>query len=245
MWLSVGGIPRTDHDSSNTQPQATMMQTTHAAKLRASALPTRERIIHAARKLFISKGFHAATTAELAAASGVNISLIYRHFASKDDIVFTIAEQKVHEHILRRNAIFDAVKRSELSVFEALKAFAHERLADSEGSLFFEMLAESYRNQLVAERMRTLTEMYRESIRYLAALARPDAPPGKLDVYADLMTACFTGIGYRPAIGIADAEEASHEIACLLMTALGLAEPAQTKVTSRNVLRSAARQKSR
>ena len=211
-----------------------MMQTTNASKLRANARPTRERIIHAARKLFISKGFHAATTAELAAESGVNVSLIYRHFASKDDIVFTVAEQQVHEHILRRNVIFDAVKRNELSVFDAIKAFAHERLADSEGSLFFEVLAESYRNRLVAERMRTLTEMYRESIRDLAVLARPDASPGKIDAYADLMTACFTGIGYRPAVGIADAERASYEIACLLMTAMGLPEPPQPKVTSRS-----------
>ena len=211
-----------------------MTQTTNASKLRAKARPTRERIIDAARKLFISKGFHAATTAELAAESGVNVSLIYRHFASKDDIVFTVAEQQVHEHILRRNVIFDAVKRNELSVFDAIKAFAHERLADSEGSLFFEVLAESYRNRLVAERMRTLTEMYRESIRDLAVLARPDASPGKIDAYADLMTACFTGIGYRPAVGIADAERASYEIACLLMTAMGLPEPPQPKVTSRS-----------
>jgi TetR/AcrR family transcriptional regulator, repressor for uid operon len=222
-----------------------MMQTTHVSKIRADALPTRERIIQAARKLFISKGFHAATTAELAAESGVNISLIYRHFASKDDIVFTIAEQNVQDHILRTNAIFDAVKRSELSVFDAIKAFAHERLADSEGSLFFEVLAESYRNRLVAERMRTLTEMYRESIRYLAVLARPDAPPGKLDAYADLMTACFTGIGYRPAIGIADAEKASYEIACLLMTALGLPEPPQSKVSSGSAPRSSSKRRSR
>jgi AcrR family transcriptional regulator len=222
-----------------------MTQTTNASKLRAKARPTRERIIRAARKLFISKGFHAATTAELAAESGVNISLIYRHFASKDDIVFTIAEQNVQEHIQRRDVIFDAVKRGELSVFDAIKAFAHERLADSEGSLFFEVLAESYRNRIVAERMRTLTEMYRESIRYLAVLARPDAPPGRIDAYADLMTACFTGLGYRPAVGISDAEKASYEIACLLMTALGLPEPLQPKVTSRNALRSSPKQRSR
>lgn len=222
-----------------------MMQTTSASKLRAHSRPTRERIIRAARKLFISKGFHAATTAELAAESGVNISLIYRHFASKDDIVFTIAEQNVHEHIQRRDVIFDAVKRGELTVFDAIKAFAHERLADPEGSLFFEVLAESYRNRLVAERMRTLTQMYRESMRYLAVLARPDAPPARIDAYADLMTACFTGIGYRPAIGIADAAKASYEIACLLMTALGLPEPLQPKVTSRNALRSSRKHRSR
>ena len=200
------------------------MQATNTPKKHVKAQPTRERIIDAARKLFDSKGFHAATTAELAAEAGVNIGLIYRHFESKDDIVLTIGERMVGEHIARRNTIFDGMQRGELSVFDAIKAFAYERLADSEGSLFFEVLAESFRNRLVAERMRTLIATYHEGIRYLAVLARPDAPPKKLDAYADLMIACFTGLGYRPAIGIAEnAEETSYEIACLLMT-VGLPE---------------------
>ena len=201
------------------------MQTTTARKATAKVPPTREKIIDAARKLFGIKGFHAATTAELAAEAGVNIGLIYRHFESKDDIVLTIGERMLDEHIERRNTIFDAMKHGEFSVFDAIKAFAYERLADSEGSLFFEVLAESFRNRHVAERMRTLTAIYHEGIRQLAVLARPDAPPKKLDAYADLMIACFTGLGYRPAIGIAEnAEETSYEIACLLMT-IGLPEP--------------------
>ena len=189
----------------------------------------RTQILKVADRLFYEQGIRAIGVNAIAAEAGISKKTLYQHFASKDDIVFTVAEQQVHEHILRRNVIFDAVKRGELSVFEAIKAFAHERLADSEGSLFFEVLAESYRNRLVAERMRTLTEMYRESIRDLAVLARPDAPSGKIDAYADLMTACFTGIGYRPAVGIKDADKASYEIACLLMTALGLPEPGESQ----------------
>ena len=201
------------------------MQTTNTLKKGANVQPTRERIIEAARRLFGAKGFHAATTAELAAEAGVNIALIYRHFESKDEIVLTIGERMLNEHIARKHAIFDAMKRGDLSVFDAIKAFAYERLADSEGSLFFEVLAESFRNRLVAERMRTLMATYHEGIRQLAVLARPDAPPKKLDAYADLMIACFTGLGYRPAIGMAEnAEETSYEIAYLLMT-VGLPEP--------------------
>ena len=228
------------------------MQTTNILKKNANAQPTRERIIEAARKLFDSKGFHEATTAELAAEAGVNIGLIYRHFESKDDIVLTIGERKTEEHIAWKNATFDAVKRGELSVFDAIKAFAYERLADSEGGLFFEVLAESFRNRLVAERMRTLMATYHEGIRQLAALVRPDAPPKKLDAYADLMIACFTGLGYRTAIyrtaiGIAEnAEETSYEIARLLMT-VGLPESQlpepQPKVSSRGAPRSSPKRK--
>ena len=215
------------------------MQTANAPKKHSKAQSTRERIINAARKLVDLKGFHAMTTAELAAEAGVNIALIYRHFSSKEDIVLTIAEQDFEMHIAQRTAIFDAVKRGELSVFDAIKSFAYTRLTHHEVGLFFEILAESCRNRPVAERFGAMTEMYRDGIRYLAVLARPDAPAKKLDTYVDLMIACFIGLGYRPAIGIADnPEETSYEVANLLMTALGLAEQPQRKATSRRAPRS-------
>lgn len=221
------------------------MQTTNASKMRTSTQSTRERILYAARKLFMSKGFHAATTAELATMSGVSIGLIYRHFTSKDDIVLAVGELQLEEHNVRVKAIFDGVKRGDLSIFDAIKAFAFERLADLEGSIFFEVLAESYRNRLIAERMRDLMETYRESIRYLTVLARPNASPDELDSYVDLATACFTGIGYRPAVGIVDAEKTSYEIARLLMLVFSLPEPPQPEVISKTEQRSLPRHKSK
>jgi TetR/AcrR family transcriptional repressor of uid operon len=198
------------------------MQTTEAPKKNAKAQPTRERILDAAHKLFNSKGFHAMTTAELAAEAGVNIALIYRHFSSKDDIVLTVVEQKVNADIAERDAIYDAVRQGELSLFDAIKTVAYRRLTDADIGLFFEILAESCRNPVMAERMGILAAKYRETIRHIASLVRPDAPPDKLEVYIDVMIACIIGLGYRPAIGMADAEETSSEIARLFVTTLGV-----------------------
>jgi TetR/AcrR family transcriptional regulator, repressor for uid operon len=198
------------------------MQTTEAPKKNAKAQPTRERILDAAHKLFNSKGFHAMTTAELAAEAGVNIGLIYRHFSSKDDIVLTVVERKVNADIAERDAIYDAVQQGALSLFDAIKTVAYKRLTDPDIGLFFEILAESCRNPIMAERMGILTAKYRETIRHIASLVRPDASPGKLEVCIDVMIACIIGLGYRPAIGIADAEETSSEIARLFVTTLGV-----------------------
>jgi AcrR family transcriptional regulator len=162
------------------------------------------------------------TTAELAAEAGVNIALIYRHFSSKDDIVLNVVEQKVNADIAERDAIYDAVQQGKLSLFDAIKTVAYKRLTDADIGLFFEILAESCRNPVMAERMGILTAKYRETIRHIASLVRPDAPPDKLEVYIDVMIACIIGLGYRPAIGIADAEETSAEIARLFVTTLGV-----------------------
>ena len=215
------------------------MQTTNASKKSANAQSTREKIIDAARKLVNSKGFHAMRTAELAVEAGINNALIYRHFRSKDDIILVVAEQFTDAQIRQRRAILEAATRGELSVFDAIKDLAYKRLVNSELGLFFEILAESCRNPVMAECMRIVTGEYRETIRQIATLARPDASPDELDVYVDLMMACFLGLGYRPAIGIADdAEKTSSKIAHVLMKTLGVAEPPQRKAKSSSASRS-------
>ena len=186
----------------------------------------RDRIVNAARKLFGSKGFHATTTAELATEAAVSVGQIYRHFESKDDIVVAVAEHNARSGLAGFHAIFDAVERGELSTFEGIKTIAATRLGDPEGGLFFEIVAESCRNPSAAECLRTLTKFYRDGIRRLAALARPDGPSDELDAYVDLMQACFIGLFFHPAIGtVDDLEKTSQNIARLLTRALGLPEP--------------------
>ena len=127
------------------------MQTTNALKKSGSAQSTREKIIVAARKLVNSKGFHAMTTAELAVEAGINNALIYRHFRSKDDIILVVAEQFTDAQIQQRKELLEAATRGELSVFAAIKDLAYKRLINSELGLFFEILAESCRNAVMAE----------------------------------------------------------------------------------------------
>src|SRR3546814_8527517 len=90
---------------------------------------------------------------------------------------------------------------------------------------FYEILAEAVRMPLVAERFEAQTAFYREGIRRLAALARPDVSSAELEAYSDIMMACFIGLGHRTAVSPpVDAEATSHNTACLMMRALGLAE---------------------
>src|SRR3546814_2491549 len=87
------------------------------------------------------------------------------------------------------------------------------------------MLAEACRNPTFAERFETQTAFYRDGIRRLAALARPDVPAAELEAYGDVMMACFIGLGHRTAMSPpVDPEATSHSTACLMMRALGLAE---------------------
>ncbi|NRB09705.1 MAG: TetR/AcrR family transcriptional regulator [Richelia sp.] len=60
-----------------------------------SSLPsetqTRDRILHAARKLFASQGFDGTTTRDLAKAANVAEGTIFRHFSNKKAILVEVA----------------------------------------------------------------------------------------------------------------------------------------------------------
>jgi AcrR family transcriptional regulator len=48
---------------------------------------TRQAILRAARDVFVAKGFHEATTHDVARAAGLSVGSIYTYFASKDELV--------------------------------------------------------------------------------------------------------------------------------------------------------------
>ncbi|HXY95051.1 MAG TPA: helix-turn-helix domain-containing protein [Acidimicrobiia bacterium] len=54
---------------------------------RASAVPTRERIVEAALRLFAERGTTAVSMRELADAAGVTVPGLYYHFASKAELI--------------------------------------------------------------------------------------------------------------------------------------------------------------
>jgi len=199
---------------------------TQAAKNTVKKKSSRERIIEAARNLFGSKGFHATTTAELTAEAKVSIAQVYRLFESKHDIVIAIVEQRMNANLAEIHDIFESVKRGEVSAADAIKALIAYSLNDPESGLVFEILAESYRNPSVAERLATLVTFHRDGIRRLATLANPDSSPSQLDAYVTLVSACLTGLFYHRPVTKAKSDEMNHNVTCLMLRALGLEDQA-------------------
>ena len=56
-------------------------------------------ILAEAEKIFSSKGYRETTIAEIAAAVGIRDSVIYRHYKGKEDILFSIAEERLKESL--------------------------------------------------------------------------------------------------------------------------------------------------
>ena len=64
---------------------------------RMSAEERRKQLIEVAMRLFSQKGFTGTTTKEIALAANVNEAIIFRHFATKDDLYAAILDHKANE----------------------------------------------------------------------------------------------------------------------------------------------------
>ena len=83
---------------------------------------TEERIIAAARKVFLSKGLAGARMQDIADEAGINKALLHYYFRSKEklfDMIFMEAAQKLFPKI---NFIFE----SNMPLFEKIELFADE-----------------------------------------------------------------------------------------------------------------------
>ncbi len=70
---------------------------TKAAPAGTGAASTQRRILDAATVLFYEKGYHASTMREVAAAVGIKAGSLYNHYASKEELLFRIAEGVMQE----------------------------------------------------------------------------------------------------------------------------------------------------
>ena len=86
----------------------------------------RAQIINVSKQLFSKKGFNGTTTKEIAMASGISEAMIFRHFASKQELYSAIIDQRIREvgDLLPDNAIKE--KNDEL-VFSSVARLVLEK----------------------------------------------------------------------------------------------------------------------
>lgn len=188
---------------------------------KSKKVPPKERIFKAARELFALKGFHAASTAEIATNANVSIGHMYRLFVSKYDLVVSITNSELEYRIAKIEEAILAVERRQSTPLECLRAIARHHLRSAGDSLTFEILAEASRNNEVFKKFEGLGRLYRERLRSLAAVIRPDVSEAVLDSRVRFMISCFFGLeSYHFIYHDEGIETISDQIALLLESTL-------------------------
>ncbi len=88
-------------------------------------LSTEERILAAAEKEFMQKGYAGARTNTIAEAAGVTHAMLHYYFRTKDRLFEKIIDQKI---LLLRDIILETVGVPEMGLFEKIEAIIRSHL---------------------------------------------------------------------------------------------------------------------
>jgi AcrR family transcriptional regulator len=137
------------------------MATSAQARRWAKTGATQRRILDAATEVFATRGFTAATMADVVAASGASVGSIYHHFGGKNELFLAIFE------------------RMATAVDERIEAAMRQAAEGADPRRIFELHVRAY-----------LEAMW-ENRRLAGVLTSGDAPPGFEVARRDRMQAAF------------------------------------------------------
>jgi AcrR family transcriptional regulator len=152
-------------------------------------------LLETADRLFAERGFHGTGMAQIAAESGVRIGQIYRDFASKEDIVAALAEQKVSDW-LEEEVLSAAVAAGDLQAIRSwIRRFEGQDDKVDECRLMTEIVAEAGRNARIAAIHRRIDDRVRVSLSLALRTLLPDGTEdGELDLLIEFILAAGIGV---------------------------------------------------
>lgn len=100
-------------------------------------------IIEAATKVFAQKGFHVATLDEVAQEAEFSKGALYLHFSSKEDLLFSIVEHKMHHHTESFLAELNTEHHFKQVLSDMYKRMAELAFGDQD---FFKLVMTQYAN---------------------------------------------------------------------------------------------------
>jgi AcrR family transcriptional regulator len=155
----------------------------------------RSQILAVAVSLFSQRGFRGTTTKEIAHAAGVSEAMVFRHFATKDELYAAILDHKAcsHENFDPAVMAAEAIKRKDdRAVFESLALGAlnhHEKDPEFQRLLLHSALE---KHQL-AEMF--FNEFVRRVYEFLGAYVRERQSDGAfVEIDPAIVVRCFIGM---------------------------------------------------
>ena len=139
-----------------------------------SSLPkTAQKILGAARKLLVERGYEAMTLENVAAEAGVNKASIRYNFGNKSGLVTAVLDSYIHDECVRLVATARDVPRAE--VVDAAVAGMRDMVVQAENfSGYFDILPYAFREPELRDRMLALYKWW--YLQNLAWLGLRDEP---------------------------------------------------------------------
>lgn len=157
-------------------------------RLRMTAEERREAIVRAVIPVFAEKGFHGATTKELAEASNVSEALLYKHFPSKEDLFTAISanhfdDEDAHPEYDALLAMPPSTQRLALSIRYLIRHMADLKQTAMARMVGHSLLGDgAFAKAVFRQTQRSIFEFLTESFEAAAAAGDIDAPTRRPDL---------------------------------------------------------------
>lgn len=158
----------------------------------------RRQILDAAVDCFRRRGFHQTSMQEICAEAGISAGAVYRYFDSKADIIAAIARDRRSD-----TPPYEAANASTVDALCRVAEHFFAKIADGEGPLIAEVLAEAGRDPTLA---RTLADIDAQYVAECAGAIRNGQTAGDIDPGLDptatarTLFAAIEGFGLRAAV---------------------------------------------
>jgi len=143
---------------------------------------TRQDLLNAAEKCFVTRGFHATSVDEVAERAGYTKGAVYSNFGSKEDLFFGVYQRRV-DHVLA-DVVPGLRQAGAVRAFDTLATGTIQRRESDDGwlAVFFEFWAHVLRHPELrarfAESRSRFLEPLTDGVRQLAAERGRSLPSG-------------------------------------------------------------------
>src|SRR5262249_22709909 len=115
----------------------------------------RRQILDAAMGCFRRRGFHQTSMQEICVAADISAGALYRYFGSKSEIISAIAADERSDTGIQFAANVSALD----TLCEVARGF-FQKIADGDGALVAEVLAEAWRDPVLAQNLAHIDNHY-------------------------------------------------------------------------------------
>jgi AcrR family transcriptional regulator len=145
----------------------------------AHATEMRQRIMDGAHRAFQAGGYHGTSVPAIAAESDVSVGLIYRYFASKEELFLTVCKAQTDQHMSELAAVLARIDDPLERLRAAIDRFIDSLLDERWGSIVLAAWAETDRNPRVRDLLLRICDQDRGFAAMFVrdAIARGEAPP--------------------------------------------------------------------
>jgi AcrR family transcriptional regulator len=167
----------------------------------ATLAPTAQKILAAAKRLLVEKGYVALTLENVAAAAGVNKASIRYHFGDKAGLVAAVVDSMIHDAFIGSSELMPSLPPGDRAraLLERKRSLIEET-DDFRG--LFDLMPHAFRDPALARRIYAgYPWWYEQNLQLLGLGDRPEAErPQALAGLGQLITAVVDGLALQAAL---------------------------------------------